>query len=204
MIVNIIAFIYEAYLSVNSPLLLDSLIFHPTDLMTGNYSSIISSMFLHANVAHLFGNMLALFIFGRIVERKLGHFKTGMLYFCAGIIATLVHMAIYLYLGNNTGALGASGAIMGLVSAAVLLDPFYLTYEMIFPIPVMLLGWFTIFLDFAGVFSAVDEGVAHFAHIGGYASVFLISQVLDREKFKKGMVINAVTVGVFVVLALLL
>ena len=66
------------------------LISYPSDLLTFRFHTLITSGFLHADIFHLLGNMLGIFIFGRVMERKLGFFKTFLIYFGALIISTQV------------------------------------------------------------------------------------------------------------------
>ena len=140
-----------------------------------NFFPLITAGFLHANLLHISGNMLALFIFGRVVERKLGSGKTLLVYFGAlilsGVFTSIIH---FLILGDNTPGLGASGAIMGLISTAILLEPWYLTYELLFPLPIMVVGWLAIFADISGILNPVEDGIGHFAHLGGFISISLL------------------------------
>jgi membrane associated rhomboid family serine protease len=149
---------------------------------------------LHANLSHLLGNMLALFIFGRVVERKLGIIKTLFIYFGALVISGIFTSLINgLILNDNTPGLGASGAIMGLIAAAILLDPFYLTYEAILPLPIMLVGWLTIYADIIGILNPIKDGIGHFAHLGGFLSVGILLYLFgidERKKMRTGLIIN--------------
>ena len=76
---------------------------------------IITSMFLHGGLAHLFFNMYALYLFGTLVERSIGTKKFLAVYFLAGILAAL--------LPQYSAALGASGAIMGILGIVIMLFP---------------------------------------------------------------------------------
>ena len=139
-------------------------------------------------------NMFGIFIFGRIVEHKIGPFKTLFIYFFAGVISTLFTSIIYLFfIHDNTGSLGASGALMGLVSAAIVSAPFYLTYNFIIPIPVMILGWITILSDLKGLLSPVQDNVGHLAHLFGFFSVTLWYYFLgehQQHEIKIGLIVN--------------
>lgn len=171
----------------------ESLINYPSDLFSFRIYTLITSGFLHANLSHLLGNMLALFIFGRVVERKFGVLKTAGIYFGALLISGIFSSIANLLMNVDIGGLGASGAIMGLVSAATLVDPFYFTYELIIPMPIMVAGWLTIYSDMTGLLSRVDDGIGHFVHLGGFLSISIIMFIIggkDKEKLKKGFWIN--------------
>ncbi|MBW2970639.1 rhomboid family intramembrane serine protease [Candidatus Woesearchaeota archaeon] len=196
-IANIIIFIVSFSFSEQ---LIVSLINYPADLLNFRFYTIVTAAFLHASLTHLLGNMLGIFIFGRVVERKLGFSKTMVVYFGALVISGLFQSLIHLFIiGDNTGGIGASGALMGLVSTAILLDPFYLTYELILPLPIMIIGWLTIYADIAGIINPTQDGIGHFAHIGGFISIALIMYFLGikgRSKLKRGFLVNLVSLAV--------
>jgi membrane associated rhomboid family serine protease len=193
-IINFIGFISQYFMSEQ---LLISLISYPSDILTFRYYTLFTSGFLHADIWHLLGNMLGIFIFGRIIERKLGTKKTFGIYFGAllisGIISSLVNWFVF---SNNIPGLGASGAVMGLISAAILLDPFYITHDMLFPLPAMIIGWAYIFWDLQSVWIGANDGIGHFAHIGGFLSISLIYFFMkqhDKKRLKKGFLINIIS-----------
>jgi membrane associated rhomboid family serine protease len=176
---------------------INSMMNYPQDLLNPKrYYSLIASGFWHSSFTHLLGNMIALFVFGRVVERKLGFFKTSLVYFGALLISSVIDSAVNIFLGKNIPSCGASGAIMGLVAAAMLLDPLYITYDAILPLPIMIVGWLTMYADIMGVLSPMADGIAHFAHLGGYLSIALTMFLLgveERGKLKKGLIINLVS-----------
>src|SRR6185312_8190873 len=85
------------------------------------YLSIIVSMFLHANLLHLLGNMLFLWIFGNNVEDHLGSFGYTLFYFAAGVVATLAFAAANA--SSVSPLVGASGAIAGVMGAYLVWFP---------------------------------------------------------------------------------
>ncbi len=200
-VINIIIFFYSIFIDEK---LLISLINYPKNLIDLKLYTLITSGFLHANFYHLIGNIIGIFIFGRIVEKKLGFFKTFLIYFGALIISNLFSSLIHLYiLNDNIGGLGASGALMGFVSAAILLNPFYLTYEAIIPLPIMLVGWLIIYADISGLINPIEDGIGHFAHLGGFISIDLLMFLLsieERDKLKKGFIINIASLIIGVIL----
>ena len=85
---------------------------------------------------------------------------------------------------------------MGIIAAAILLDPFYLTWELILPLPIMVVGWLTIAADILGILNPVEDGIGHFAHLGGFLSIVLLLYLFgaaDRKKIRKGFVVNVVS-----------
>ncbi|MBI5392948.1 rhomboid family intramembrane serine protease [Candidatus Woesearchaeota archaeon] len=176
-------------------------IWYPSNILKLNFFPLLSSMFLHANAKHLFLNMFGIFIFGRIVEHKIGPFKTLFIYFFAGFVSTMFTSLIYLFfIPNDTGSLGASGALMGLVSAAIVLAPFYLTYNLIIPIPVMVMGWITLFSDLKGLLSPIQDNIGHLAHLFGFFSITICYYFLgehQQHEIKIGYIVNMVSLLVF-------
>ncbi len=192
-LVNIFVFILSLFFD------LSGFVHYPVDIFSRPYT-IITTGFLHASIGHLVGNMIGIFVFGRVVERKLKTPKTVIVYFFALFISVFFSSLIHLLMGQNTGGVGASGALMGLVSTAMLLDPFYITYELLIPMPVMLVGWLTLYADIIGLLGPAD-GIGHLAHLGGFLSVGLIAALIEKDKkLKRGLYINIASFSVFVVL----
>ena len=148
---------------------------------------LVTSMFLHQGFLHLGGNMLFLWIFGDNVEDYFGHFTYLLFYLVCGIGAGLLHIVFNLH--STIPAIGASGAISGVMGAYILFYPRarILTLVFIFPIPVpavLFLGlWFVLqFLDGLNTIGhKVTGGVAVWAHIGGFLLGMLLASFARRE-----------------------
>ena len=138
---------------------------------------VVSNMFMHGGIGHLFFNMLSLFFFGSLVESTLGSRRFFGLYFACGIGALLVYWlglwwgAGFEVAGVNPAipVLGASGAIYGVLLAHAYIAPDTVVYLLIPPIPLKMkyLAPGLIALDLWGGFSGAQTGTAHFAHVGG-------------------------------------
>ncbi|MBI5175116.1 MAG: rhomboid family intramembrane serine protease [Candidatus Obscuribacter sp.] len=162
--------------------------------------SIFSSMFLHGSFGHIFGNMVFLFVFGKGMENRIGKWNYLAFYLIAGVLAALTHWG-----SDPTSmipTLGASGAIAGVLGGYLLfwanatISGFY-----VLPAPAyvhtkaywFLIGWFV--MQFSGVLSSVGpidgagvgaffdadklvrfgDGVAYWAHIGGFVAGFIMA-----------------------------
>jgi len=142
------------------------------------------SMFLHGGWAHFLGNMLFLWIFGDNVEDRLGHLRFVVFYLATGYAATFAHALAAS--ASLVPAIGASGAISGVLGAYLLLYPrarivtlvFFVFFIQLVEVPalVYLPLWFLIQF-FSGVASLAASasnvqagGVAWFAHIGGFVA----------------------------------
>jgi membrane associated rhomboid family serine protease len=135
---------------------------------------LFSSMFLHGGLMHLLGNMLFLYIFGDNVEDAFGHIGYLFFYLLCGIGSGLIH--VMFNWDSAIPALGASGAISGVMGAYAVLFPNHriLTFFFIFLIPVpaiLILGYWFVLQFVAGINGlgmATAGGVAWWAHIGGF------------------------------------
>lgn len=166
----------------------ENLIFRPEHLYSLDIVPMAASWFLHGSLTHVCGNILFLFVFGRIVEARLGAVKMLIVYFGSGVISTVIAGIA------GQGGIGASGAIAGLIATAVLINPFYLTYLFFgLPVPVFVIGWLALLADITGVLVPQNDSIGHIAHLGGYAAVtilvFLLSSA-DRRSMLKGLVAN--------------
>ena len=149
----------------------------PVQIMNGvNLFSLVTSMFLHADLLHLGLNMLFLLLSGDVVEREMGNFRFLGLYLACGVIAGLFHA--YLNSASVIPTIGASGAIFGILAALAILFPFRWLLHLFglipIPLPAILFVFITILTETAYVSSGIVENVAHTAHVGGFlAGVFL-------------------------------
>ncbi|MGE0793203.1 MAG: rhomboid family intramembrane serine protease [Candidatus Woesearchaeota archaeon] len=207
-LLNCIIFISQLFMSDE---FFSILVSYPSDLFSIRIFSLITSGFLHANLSHLLWNMLGIFIFGRVIERKLRYKKTALIYFGALIISGIFSSILNLFLfDSNIGGIGASGALMGLIGTAMLLDPMYLTHDLLIPLPVMIVSWVFIIADVQGVLSGINDGIGHLAHIGGFISISLLYFFLDKKyrwKLRSGLwvnIISALIAGVFYILLVVL
>ena len=157
----------------------------PADITAGRHlGTLITSMFLHANLLHVAGNMLFLWIFGNNVEDKLGELRFLIVYFASGIGGSLLQ--IFITPDSTVPMLGASGAISGLLAAYVLYFPRarILTFVVpffIFTLPAFLFIGYWIGLQALNAFlniGAIGGGVAFFAHVGGFGTGLILAALL--------------------------
>lgn len=141
------------------------------------FPGFVTSMFLHASVLHIAGNMLFLWIFGDNLEDRLGHLGFLAFYLVSGLGAGLLQIAAAP--ASQVPMVGASGAIAGVMGGYLLLFPrarvdvlvIFIVFFRVFPVPAwLMLGlWFGLQL-FQGIISPADAGgVAYWAHAGGFA-----------------------------------
>jgi membrane associated rhomboid family serine protease len=149
------------------------------------FPPLLTSMFLHSGIAHIAGNMLFLWIFGDNVEDFYGHFTYLLFYLVCGIGSGLLY--VIFNLNSAVPALGASGAISGVMGAYALLYPrsriLTLVFIFLVPIPaVIILGYWFILQFLSGISSlavgvGASGGVAWWAHVGGFLLGMLITSI---------------------------
>ena len=165
----------------------------PNDFVSGNFErfyTLFTSMFLHGNFLHLFGNMIYLYIFGDNVEDALGSGRYLIFYLLCGIIASITHI---LSLTNPKEyfipTIGASGAISGVLGAYFLLYPRARVITLVFygwafltAIPAIFFLGFWFLLQWLYAVYDVGGGVAYWAHIGGFIAGLALAPVFRKRK----------------------
>jgi len=143
--------------------------------------SLLTSLFLHAGVAHLVGNMWFLWIFGNNIEDRLGHLPFVLFYLCGGLAATLCHWVATTGEGVRMPTVGASGAVAAVLGAYAVTYPsakvrcllfvFVLVLFVDLPAIAVLGVWMfgQIVEGLAALHLGINGGVAWWAHIGGFA-----------------------------------
>jgi membrane associated rhomboid family serine protease len=158
-----------------------------------HYWTVVTSMFMHGGWFHLLGNMWFLWVFGNNIEDSMGHGRFVVFYLLCGVCAAAVQTLVQPR--SPVPMVGASGAISGVMGAYVLLYPRVRVHTLIFlgffattvalPAYLMLGYWFLLqFLGGLPQLAGLDSGgVAFFAHIGGFASGFLLIRLFAREEY---------------------
>ncbi|GHV26219.1 glpG protein [Spirochaetia bacterium] len=166
--INILVFVMQQI----NPSLSSYLALNPVNIIVHHfYWQFLTYMFAHGGISHILFNMLALFLFGSQVERRMGSKEFLAYYFSTGILAGVLSFVIYWFTGSyGVFLLGASGAIFAVQLAYAILFPDAVIYLWgILPLkaPVMVLG-FTALEVFSSV-TGFRSGVAHLTHLGGFA-----------------------------------
>jgi membrane associated rhomboid family serine protease len=168
----------------------------PARLVAGDPAAILTlltSMFLHGGWLHLISNVWALFIFGDNVEDRLGALRYLTFYLLCGSVAGVVQVAATPT--SQAPAIGASGAIAGVMAAYLVLLPrarvvalvplfFFLPWLVEIPAIIFIGFWFLIQV-FSGVQTldsvALEGGIAYWAHIGGFVCGLLLVKLFARR-----------------------
>ncbi len=145
---------------------------------------IFTSMFLHADPEHLFFNMFALFMFGNALERRVGSALFTLIYLISGIVGAVGFM---MFSGPEGVALGASGAIFGIIGALAVVAPGMVVY--LFggiPMPMYAVGIFYALIELFAFGS--PDNIAHSAHLLGLIGGFVVA-----EKYRRNNELGAMT-----------
>lgn len=163
----------------------------PTPLSV--YITLLTSMFMHGGFAHIFGNMLFLWIFGDNLEDRLGHIRYAAFYLVCGVLASLAHVFTTVALSSDPSellipSLGASGAISGVLGGYILLHPHRRVHAFLFSILTTVPAWVAVGIWFLfqlisglGMLGGGTKqgGVAYAAHIGGFIAGLLLIKLFD-------------------------
>lgn len=201
---NLGVFIYEGVLASQGgrtlPVFLMEHSLVPQRLLAGladgrQWMTIFTAMFLHGGVAHVAGNCWFLWIFGKNVEDRLGHFRYIVFYLFSGLGAAMLQIAMDH--GSVLPMLGASGAISGVLGAYLVLFPTAWIFTLvpwvvpIVPLPafVLLIVWFGL-QALNGVGTLMNDemargGVAWWAHAGGFLTGLIVTIMLRRRGWIK-------------------
>jgi membrane associated rhomboid family serine protease len=205
---NVIVFIYEISLSqfdINSflfdwgvvPVDLIDWLEHPSGGSLEELFTPLTAMFLHGGWFHLIGNMIFLWVFGDNVEDALGHLRYLAFYIICGIGAVALQVCVDQE--ARIPMVGASGAIAGVLGAYLVLYPRatvavlipWLWFLGAFPVPALFVIGLWFFLQlFSGLASigtavGITEGVAWWAHVGGFLTGFLLIWVIPRRRQRR-------------------
>lgn len=197
---NVVIFLYNGTLRADFLNPLAGYMLVPREVVTGVdigvrtviplWMTIFTSMFMHANILHIGGNMLYLWIFGNNIEDVLGHFKFLMFYLLSGVGAAVLHIITAPM--SIVPTVGASGAIAGVLGAYFYLFPrariislvFFFYYVELVALPASLvLGlWIAIQVVSSLIAPSEGGGIAYTAHVGGFLTGLLLIIVFGGKR----------------------
>ncbi|MDQ6762918.1 MAG: rhomboid family intramembrane serine protease [Bacteroidota bacterium] len=180
---------------INAIVFLAQLVFDNTWQLTDrialySYSSglfepyqLVTHMFAHGGWLHIFFNMYALWLFGSVLERIWGPKKFLIFYLVCGLAAGIAQMFL---VHSMAPAIGASGAIMGLLAGFAYTFPNTEFYIIPIPFPIKAKWMAAIYacIDLFGGFSGGGDNIAHFAHLGGLAMGLILVIVWNKTDKK--------------------
>ena len=132
----------------------------------------ITAIFLHGSLPHILYNGFALILFGSILESLLGSKRFLAVFFITGIGANIVSLPFY------DAALGASGAIFGILGALIILRPKMMVFVYGIPMPMFIAGIIWVAGDVLGLF--IPSNVANLAHLAGVFFGFIFGALYKK------------------------
>ncbi len=149
---------------------------------------LITYQFMHASFSHLFFNLFSLWMFGSEVEYHMGSKKFLVFFLLSGIGAGLIQLATTSIAGTFGATVGASGAVYGVLVAFAVLNPDRRVMIIPIPIPIKSKVMVSLMIAFDLILGLTDSGnVAHFAHLGGALTGFLIARFGDMVKIYRNL-----------------
>lgn len=173
------------------------LIFSLNNLENGRVWTLVTALFVHGNMLHLFGNMLFLFVFGRTLEKTVGPRRLLAIFFIAGFTSFIVAPA---FLPPGTGMLGASAAIFALAACVMLVRPMRFSWLFLAPQGLIAIIYFLYNVVVAYETSripAYDPQVAYVAHVIGFL-IGLPFGIALSDQWKRNLLITLLLLGVYV------
>ncbi|AWG22420.1 rhomboid family intramembrane serine protease [Flavobacterium faecale] len=166
-----------SYKGFNDPAFFNKYKFHMGRFQAGEQIRLISSAFLHADMSHLAFNMLTLYFFAPVVIGYLGSISFLLVYLVSLIVGGL--LTVYFHKNDyNYSAIGASGAVTGILYSAILLQPdMMLGIFFIIPMPAYLFGILYLLYSIYAM-RAKNDNIGHTAHFGGAIGGYLMTLII--------------------------
>jgi membrane associated rhomboid family serine protease len=180
---NVVVFVLELVLGAS---FVERYALKPNEIAHGRHlETLLTSMFMHASLLHIVGNMIFLWIFGSVLEANyLGSLRFGVFYLLCGLAAAAAQIAVDT--SSTVPVLGASGAIAGVMAGFLVVFPndeiqslvvFGIFFRHVPIVAVVFIGiWFLsqLFSGIGSLAGVEDEGVAYWAHVGGFLGGLLL------------------------------
>jgi membrane associated rhomboid family serine protease len=159
----------------------------------------VAAVFVHANVLHLVGNMLFLFVFGNTLEKTVGPGKHLMVFFTGGILSFILSLP---FMPHGTGILGASAAIFTLAACVMLVSPLKFSWLFLAPQGLVAIIYFVYNVAVVAEKSRIpgyDPHVAYVAHIIGFV-IGIPFGIAFSDRWKRNFLITLVLFGIYLVI----
>jgi membrane associated rhomboid family serine protease len=174
-----------------------NLVFSYSNLLHRRIWTLVTALFVHANLLHLFGNMLFLFIFGNTLEKSAGARPYLTAFFCGGLSSFLLSP---LFMGRGAGMLGASAAIFTVAACVMLVQPLKFSWLLLAPQGLVALIYFIynlVVVSHPSLIHGYDPHVAYIAHIIGFLVGIPFGVALSPH-WKKNLLLTLLLLVVYV------
>lgn len=177
--------------------------FHIGSIRSGEQIRMFTSGFLHADITHLAFNMITFFFFAPVVILYLGSWVFLMIYLASLFFGSLLTLGLHKN-DYNYRAVGASGAVTGILYSAILLRPdMMLGIFFIIPMPAYVFGILYLFYSIYGM-KAKNDGIGHTAHFGGAIGGYLITLLVYPDLlFLNPLMVSLLTIPIVILFILI-
>jgi len=197
LLANVVLFLLASatglYFEPNYSIVQQELMFRPVYLISGEAPyTLFTYMFLHGSLFHILMNMIAIIFLGTFFEEKIGTRAFAFVYFLSGIGSALIFSIVEF--GSNSGLVGASGAIFGILGALAILFPREKVRLLFFPYPMSMASVVILFVLFElfALFTMSGDLIAHSGHLGGFLfGVALAKPALSLSKINSKIKLNS-------------
>lgn len=197
-LLNIIIFVFTFPIRIHT---INEYGFRPAAFLRGEYHLILTSLFIHFDMAHLIFNMVALFLLGTSLEKKIDTIRYLLVYFVGGIIGNLTMLIPFFYSPESVG-IGASGAISGLVGLGTFFCPGKLViFPSVLPLPFVVAGALYFLSTALNLFTPSQIGYP--VHMIGLL-IGMVFGLLWSKNWIKGILIFVITLVLIILLPLIL
>ena len=185
-----------------------NLVFSLNNLLAGRVWTLVTALFVHANPAHLLGNLPFLFVFGNTLEKMIGRNNHLLVFFLGGFTSFLLPPLLGIY-SPDTGMLGASAAIFTLAACVMLMSPMKLSWLFLAPQGLVAIIYFTINAiivtqpSLLGQGIMFDQNVAYVAHVIGF-TVGVPFGIAWSPQWKKNLLVTLGLFGLYIIILFVL
>ena len=179
------------------------LVFSFNNLMQGRYWTLVTALFVHGSILHLFGNMLFLFVFGGTLENNVGSGRHLMVFLTAGLTGFVLSVP---FVASDAGMVGASAAIFGVAACVMLVRPLKFSWLFLAPQGLVAILYFlynAIVVYDSRLVAGYDPQVGYIAHVIGFLTGVPFG-IAWSDNWKKNFVITLLLLGVYVAILVLL
>lgn len=192
-IVMVIVFLLQGFF----PEAVDSFVFS-SESMTARPWTIISSVFMHANLLHILSNVFVFFFFGLAVEDEMSKKQMILIFMLGALVGNIASIALY---PSGVQFLGASAGIFALVGTGMLVRPVdFSVAPFLLPLPLIFIGIIYTILNIYSFGAGIDEGISYAGHLGGLAIGLAFG--FHKTGFKQGM--RTVTLGTIALIVIMI
>ena len=171
----------------------ENLAFSEYALFHGGYYTLITGIFVHANPAHLAGNMIFFYIFGNSLEDEVGERRTGTVFFTGGILSFLLSMPFY----PGAQMVGASAAIFSVMAAVLLVRPPGLSFQFLSPIGPLAVLFFI--FNIVAIQKGAMGNVAYVSHVIGFV-IGLFFGARWNKKWVESFLFTLLLLAIYIIL----